>query len=112
MKERKSALAEKTKFVTFALDSVKLCTVHRKEKGERNGKTNNGKTPRDLGPADTTIHAREEGPTGQLWQGGGLMVNILWDRSTEDELAKFKKTVLMVEKKDFLSCLPRTQSGS
>ena len=65
MREKKGALAVKTKFVTFALDSVRLSTVHRKEKGEGQEHTVNEKTPRDLGPADTTIHAREEGPTVQ-----------------------------------------------
>ena len=62
----KRALADKNKFVTFALDSVKLSTAHRKEKGEERGRKVQEKTQRDLGPADTTIHTREEGPTLQL----------------------------------------------
>ena len=57
------ALEDKTKFVTFALDGVKLSTEHRKEKGK--GKKVDDKAPRVLGPADTIIHAREEGPTVQ-----------------------------------------------
>ena len=66
MKEKKGAFADKTKFPTLALDSVKLSIVHGKEKGEGKEKTVDEKTPRDLGPADTTIHTREEGPTVQL----------------------------------------------
>ena len=36
------------------------------------------------------------------WQVGGQMVNVLWDTSTEEKWAKFKKKIfaLMVEKKD------------
>ena len=52
----KSTLADECIFVTFALDSVKLSTVHRKNKGEGKGKKVKEKTPRDLGPADTTFH--------------------------------------------------------
>ena len=63
---KKGALADDNKFVTFALDSVKLSTVHRKEKGEGKGKKVREKTQRELGPVDTTIHTREEGPTVQL----------------------------------------------
>ena len=32
------------------------------------------------------------------WQVGGLMVNILWDGSTDEELAKFKKPCTHGEK--------------
>ena len=67
MSERKKtgAFADKNKFVTFAIDSVKLLTVHRKEKGEGKGKKVEEKTWRNLGPADTTIHTREEWLTVQ-----------------------------------------------
>ena len=47
MKE-KSTLADKTKFVTVALDSVKLTTVCRKANGEGKGKTRNRKTPSSM----------------------------------------------------------------
>ena len=67
MRERKvkSALIDKSKFVTFAHDRVKMSTVHRKERGEGRGKKVNGKRLGDLGSADTTIHTRAEGPTVQ-----------------------------------------------
>ena len=63
MSERKKchAFEEKTQLVTFALDGVKLSTVHRKENGR--GKTVDDKASRVLGPADTIIHTREDGPT-------------------------------------------------
>ena len=58
-----------------------LSTVHRRWKGEGKGKKVNRKTPRDLGPADTTMHTREEGQYSYVktvrWQVGGLMVIIL-----------------------------------
>ena len=84
-RERRCALADKTQVVTFALDSVKPSTVHRKEKEEGKGKGVNGKTPRNLGPADTTIHTRKEEPTIQLCGDSEVAsrwinVNILWDR--------------------------------
>ena len=56
------ALEDKTTFVTFALDSVKLSTVHKKRV---KGKKVDDEAPRVLGPADTIIHTREEGPTVQ-----------------------------------------------
>ena len=58
------ALEDKTKFGTFGLDSVKHSTVHRKEKEK--GKKVDDKAARALGPADTIIHTREDGPTVQL----------------------------------------------
>ena len=64
MKDRKIALADKTTFATFTFDGVKLSTIHRKEKGK--GKKVDEKTAKVLGPADTTIHIREEGLTVQL----------------------------------------------
>ena len=61
----KSTLVVKNKFVMFALDRVKLSTVHRKKSCEGKGRKIKEKTPRDLGPAYTTIHTREDGPTVQ-----------------------------------------------
>ena len=45
---------------------MKLSTAHRKEKSKGIGKKVKEKTQRDLGPADTTIHTRADGPTVQL----------------------------------------------
>ena len=82
--------------MTFALDRVKLSTVHRKKRKEKGkGKNVNRKTPRDPRTQPST---RDEEPTVQLcgdsevasrWFDG--QVNIRWDKSTEDELAKLKK---------------------
>ena len=58
--EKKGALAARSKCVTFVLDSVKLSTAHRKERGDERGKKVKEKTQRNLGPADTTIHTCEE----------------------------------------------------
>ena len=41
-------------------------TVHRKKKNIGIGKKVKDKTPRDLGPTDSTVHARAGGPTAQL----------------------------------------------
>ena len=62
----KSTLADKYQFVTFALDRMKLSTVHRKKKSKEIGRKVKEKTPRDLGPADTTFHTLADGPTVQL----------------------------------------------
>ena len=45
---------------------MKLSTEHRKKKSEGIEKKIKDKTPRDLGPADATIHTRSEGRTAQL----------------------------------------------
>ena len=66
-RQKYHALEDKTKFGTFTLDSVKLSTVHKKEK-EKEKKVDD-KAPSLLGPADTIIHTREE----------GSMASILWD---------------------------------
>ena len=57
-KKRKS-LADKTAFVTFALDSMKLSAVHRKVKGKGKGKQAGSRPPRKLGPADATFLHKE-----------------------------------------------------
>ena len=57
-KDWMGALAIKTKNATFTLESVKLSTVHRKEKGK--GKNVDEKAPRILGRADTIIHTRAD----------------------------------------------------
>ena len=49
-------LADKYKFATFALDSVKLLTVHRKNKGERKGKKVEEKTPGTCDPGTHHPH--------------------------------------------------------
>ena len=45
---------------------MKLFVDHRKNKGQEHVKKIKDKTPRILGPADVTIHARDDGPTEQL----------------------------------------------
>ena len=93
-------------FVTCALDRMKLSTVHRKKKSKGIGKKVKDKTPGDLGPADTTIHTREDGPLYNyvetvMWLVNGSTVNIPWDRSTEEESDKFKRRYThVVEKED------------
>ena len=83
-------IEDEKRFVTFALDSVNLSTVHRTRKGEK--QKVDDKAPRILGPSDKTIHTREEGPTVQLrWQESESMAIILSDRRFEEEQARFKK---------------------
>ena len=85
MDERKesktSTLADVHQFATFALDRMKLSTVHRRKRSKGAGKTVKSKIMRDLGPADTTIHTRDDGLTVQfcvetvIWRVNGSMVN-------------------------------------
>ena len=67
----KSTRVDMYKFVTFALDSVKLSTAHRKRKDPR--------MPLQYNCVETV-----------MLRANGSMVNILWCRSTEEELAKCK----------------------
>ena len=62
----KSTLDDKYQFVTFVIDRMKRSIVHRNNKGKDIGKKVKDKTPRDLGPADTTIHTRVGGPDVQV----------------------------------------------
>ena len=62
----KNTLDVKYRFVIFVLDRMKLSTAHRKKKSQGIGNKVKNKTPRDSGPADTTIHTRVGGPTVQL----------------------------------------------
>ena len=55
----------KCQFSTFVLGRMKLSIEHRKKKSKGIEKKIKDKTPRDLGPADTTVHTRSEGPTVQ-----------------------------------------------
>ena len=84
---RCQTLEDKKRFVTFALKSVNHSTTHRTRTGKK--KKNEDKAPRTLGPAEKTIHIREEGPTVQLC-GDSEAVSVLWGRNTDEELAKFK----------------------
>ena len=86
------------KFVTFALDRVKLSTVHRKRKSTEIGKKGKEKIPRYLGPADTTIHTREDGQQYNhvetvMWHVNGPMVNILWEQKYRGRIGQVEKTL-------------------
>ena len=63
---KKGAFADKTKIVILALDSIKLSTEHRREKGEVKERKLMRRHRGVWDPRDTTIHTREEGPTVQL----------------------------------------------
>ena len=71
----KNTLADKHKFVIFALDRMDLCTIHRKGKGNGKGTRKGSKTPRDLAQADTIINKRDVGTTldlcGDRWSASG-----------------------------------------
>ena len=86
----KSTLVDKYNFVTFAVDSVKLSTVHRKRTSERVGKKVKEKTPMDprtLGRMGLRYNCVET----VMLRANGSMGNILWCRSAEKELAKNKR---------------------
>ena len=87
-RENSYALGDKTNFVTFALDSMKHSTVH-KRKRERKESRWEGTKGMDR-PCSCVVKAR--------WQESESMVSILWDWSAGEKLAKFRNTVLMVEK--------------
>ena len=72
---------------------MNLSTAHGKKKSKGIGKQVLDKTPRDLGPADTTIHTRllYNCVETVMWRVDGSMVNILWDGSTDGELTKHKR---------------------
>ena len=53
-------------FITDILNKMKLPTEHRQTENKIKEKRCKKKTPRDLGPEDITVHAREGGPTVQL----------------------------------------------
>ena len=90
---------------------MKLSTIHRKRKIKGIGKKVKEKIPRDLGPADSTIHTREDGPTLQLC--GWRLCYVQMDQWAlfsgaevqEENWPKTKDPTLMVEKKVCLSDL-------
>ena len=83
------------KFVTFALDSVKLSTLHRKfVKGkERRLKRRHQGTWDPRIPPSTYAKMGRQCNYVEIVLVNGSMVNVLWGRSTEEELAKFKKNL-------------------
>ena len=62
-RKRKSTLTDKYQFVTYVLDRMKLSIEQRKKKSKGIGEKIKDKTPRDLGPADTTVHTSIGGRT-------------------------------------------------
>ena len=99
MRERKveSTLADMYQFVTFALDRMKLSTVHRRKKSKGIGKKFQEKKPRDLGPADTTIHTRADGLTVQLC-GGESNVTCKWINGEYSMGQKYRGRSALVQK--------------
>ena len=96
MRERevKSTFVDKYKFVTFALDSVKLSTLHRKfvkGKERRLKRRHQGTWDPRIAPSTHAKMGRQCNYVEIVFVNGS-MVNVLWSMSTEEELAKFKKT--------------------
>ena len=75
-RERKSTLEEKCKFVTFVLDRMLSPDTERK-KSEVVERKITDKTPRDSGPADTTVQIRplSKCVVTEMWRASGSMVN-------------------------------------
>ena len=98
MRERKvkSTLVNKYKFVTFVLDRVTLPTVHRTNKDEGIEKKIKEKTPRGLGPADTTIQIREDGPAVQVC--GDSDVTCQWINGQYSLGQKYRRIIGQVQK--------------
>ena len=82
---------------------MKLSTEHRKRTSEDNKKKIKDKTPRDLGPEDTTVHNRSEGLTQQLCGDNNVACKwIKWrifpgDKLQRDNWKDSKDPTLMVE---------------
>ena len=96
-RKKRGALADKTKFVTFAVNTVKRPTVHM-EKGEGKENEVNEKTPRDLEPADTTIHTWKRGRQYSnvetvRWQVSGSTDNILWLQKYRGRIGQVHKAL-------------------
>ena len=67
--------SDKYKFITCILNKMKLPTEHRKTKKKGKDKKFKKKTPRDLGPGDTTVHTREGRATVQLCGDSNVACN-------------------------------------
>ena len=90
---RQNTTAEKYKFVTFVLSKMKLTCRTQKSKSKDTEKKIKDKTPRDLEPADTTVHICSEGPTVQL-------CGTVWDQwrvssgnEVQGKIGQFQKTL-------------------
>ena len=57
---------EKYKFIAYILNEMMLPAEHRQTENKVQEKKFKKKTPKDLGPKDTTVHTRERGCTVQL----------------------------------------------
>ena len=93
---RKSTLEEKYKFVTFILNRMKLSTEYRKKKSKEIEKKIKDKTPRDLGPANTTVHTRVDGTTVQLC--GDSNVACKWINGEYSLGQKYRRRIGQVQK--------------
>ena len=62
-KKGKTRREDKYKFITYILNKMKLPTEHRKTGKKDEERRLKRKAPRDLGPEDTIVHTRGEGPT-------------------------------------------------
>ena len=82
---------DKYNFITFILNKMKLPTEHRKIEKKDGDKKFKKKTPRDLGPADKTIHTRENGPTVQLC--GDSNVACKWINGEFAQGTKYKDSI-------------------
>ena len=108
---RCQAIQGKRRFVTHAMKSVNHSTIHRTRTGKKKNDKAEDKAPRILGPADKTIHIREEGPTVQLCgdsEVAGKWINGQYalGQKYRGRFGQIHKTViLMVDKKKRTSYL-------
>ena len=97
-REVKSTLVDKYKFVTFALDSVKLFTLHKKKKKRKDRKEGKEKTARTWGPRMpplTLERTRQQHSCVEtmMLRANGSMGKYPRGTSTEEELAQVQKTL-------------------
>ena len=102
----KTRREDKYKFITYILNKMKLPTEHRKTGKKNEERRLKRKAPRDLGPEDTIVHTRGEGPTVLLC--GDSKVACKWikvefaqrNKVQRDNWENSKNLTLMVEKEE------------
>ena len=87
---------DKYKLITYILNKMKLTTEHKKTEEKDGEKRFKKKTPRDLGPGDTTVHTREGGPTVQLC--GDSNVACKWINGEFAQGTKYKEIIGKIQR--------------
>ena len=111
---RCQALEDQTRFVTFAVKSVNLSTIHR----TRTGKTRRNKAvdkrhqeywDPQAKPSMFVKRDRQRSYVATVrWRRSGSTASTLWDKNTEGELTRFKKLYTCVDMESTATRIPVT----